>query len=115
MTKLTSFVKHSQSVCGIEGERLNNEVKTIYNNAEWATGVVTNYDVKTNQNSMFNNISIARFISIRTDAGITVKFNEDSNDGITIAANTTFNIDILEITNIFITAAQNANVKIFLI
>lgn len=114
MAKLTSFIQHPQAVCGPDGERLNNEVKTVYDNAEWATGTVTDYDVKGGQAKAFNNVTVARYVSIRTSAAITVKLNATGNDGISVAANTTLNIDTLEVTNIFITAAATANVKLFL-
>lgn len=100
--------------CDPEGLRPNWGLNVVYDNDEWATGIVTDYDVKANRAKMFNDISVARFVSIQTSAEISVKFNNSSNDTISIAANTVFNIDVLEITNIFLTAAATANVKIFL-
>lgn len=114
MSKLTSFIQHPQGVCGADGEHLNSEVRTVYDNAEWATGTVTDYDVKGGQAKAFNNVTVARYVSIRTNVAITVKFNATGSDAISVAANTTFEIDTLEVTNIFITAASTANVKIFL-
>jgi len=85
----------------------------LYENKEWATGIVTDYDVAVGQ-TMFNTITTARYVSIRTNAAITVKFNATTNDSVTIEANTSFDIDTMEVRNIFITAAASANVKIFI-
>ena len=114
MAKVTSFVKHPQSICNPDGSVFSSVCNTVYDNVEFATGIVTDYDVAANQATCFHAVTTARFCSIRTDADITVKFNLSTNEAITISANTTFNVDTLEITNIFITAAASANVKIFL-
>ena len=114
MAKITSRVKHPQSICGDDGSKINNVLNTVYDSDGWATGIVSDYDVKTNRAAMFSSVSNARYVSIRTDAQITVKFNLSTNSSITIDANTSFNCDTLETSNIFITAASSANVKIFL-
>ena len=114
MAKITSYGTTPHSVCHPDGSHLGGAVNTVYDNVEFATGIVTDYDVKENQATAFANVSLARFCSIRTDADISVKFNASTNHSITISANTTFNVDTLEITNIFITAAASANCKIFL-
>ena len=113
-TSSTSYGTTPQSVCNPDGSLLTNPVNDVYDNAEWATGAVTNYDVSAGQTSAFNNVTTATFVSIRTNAEITVKFNATTNDSITVTASTTFSIDTLLITNIYITAASTANVKIFL-
>ena len=114
MAKITSRVTHPQSVCGDDGSKFSNVCNTVYDNVEFATGIVSDYDVDTNQSAAFSNVTIAKYCSIRTDADITVKFNAATNASITVSANATFNVDTLEITNIYITAAASANVKIFL-
>lgn len=51
-------------------------------------------------------------VSIRTDSAITVKFNATTNDGITVAANTSFTISNMTFQDIFITNTGTAAVKI---
>ena len=117
MAKLTrgNYGGMPQAVCGPDGSHPNWMVNTAYQNKEWATGIVTNYDVAAGQ-TMFTaaTVPIARFVSIRTDAAITVRFNLVTNDAISIAVNTTFNVDTLEVSNIFLTATASATVKIFI-
>ncbi len=114
MAKISSYVKHPQGICGEDGSKLSAVLNTVYNNIEFATGIVSDYDLKANQATSFSGITIARYVSIRTDASITIKFNLTTNASITIDANTSFDCDTLEVTNIYITAAASANVKIFL-
>ena len=114
MAKVTSYGTTPHSVVHPDGSWLGGSVNTAYDNAEFASGIVSDYDVGTNESDAFNNVTLARYVSIRTDAAITVKFNSTSNPSITIEASTTFNVDTLEVTNIFLTAASSANVKIFL-
>ena len=110
----TSYGTTPQSVVNPDGSLLSAPINDVYDNAEWATGVVTDYDVSAGQSDAFSNITTATYVSIRTSAAITVKFNETTNASITVAASTTFTIDTLEVTNIFITAGSTANVKIFM-
>ena len=114
MAKVTSYGTTPHSVCHPDGSWLGSSVNTSYDNCEFASGIVSDYDVATNESDAFNNVTTARYVSIRTDAEITVKFNSTSNDSITVEASTTLNIDTLEVTNIYLTAASSANVKIFL-
>jgi len=104
-----------QSVVNPDGSWINGAVGTTYDSAEFATGVVSDYNVATNESDAFLNVTTARYISIRTDAAIMVKFNATTNGSVTIDANTSFTLSNLEITNIYITAASSANVKIILI
>lgn len=113
MPKISSYNLHPQSICGEDGSRVSNVLNTVYENKEFATGIVTDFNVAVGQ-SMFVKVPIAKYVSIRTDGAISVKFNATTNDSISIAANTSFNVDTLEVINIFITAASNANVKIFI-
>ena len=94
----------------------------VYSNDEFTVAnSTTDYDVETNE-SLFSDhgIGTARFIQIRTDQEITVKFNETTNDAITVPAGEIWqnepNRDRLKITNIFISNASGAiaNVKIFI-
>jgi len=114
MTKVTSYGKTPISVCHPDGSWFSGPVNTVYDNIEFNTGIVADYDLEANQATAFSNVPTARFVSIRTDAAISVKFNAATNHSITIAANTSFNSDTLEVTNIFITAVASANVKILL-
>jgi hypothetical protein len=115
MSKVTSYGKTPQSVCNPDGSIIGSGggSQTAYENHEWATGIVADYDVKAGQ-SAFGTVATARFVSIRTDAAISVKFNLTTNNSISIAANTSFNVDTLEVTNLYITAVASANVKVFL-
>jgi len=115
-TKRTTAPKYGttpQSICNPDGSFLNSPVNDVYENHEWATGIVTDYNVEAGQ-SAFATVPTATYVSIRTDAAITVKFNATTNNSITVAANTTFSVDTLLITNIYLTAAATANVKIFI-
>jgi len=88
---------------------------TLYENTEAtvATGQ-TAYDWATTA-SGFSTIGCAVYASIRTDQTITVKFNSTDNDGITIAStDSPYEIEGLEITNIYVAAVAEAAVKIFL-
>ena len=86
-----------------------------YDNDEWASGIVTDADVGATRTNMFKNVPIAQYVSIRTDAAISVKFNATTNPATSIAANTTFTLDsVLLVTNIYLTASASANVKVFL-
>ena len=70
--KVTSYGTTPHSVCHPDGSWLGNSVNTSYDNAEWATGVVSDYDVSSGQANAFSNITTARYVSIRTDAAISV-------------------------------------------
>jgi hypothetical protein len=115
MSKSTSFGKTPQSICNPDGSwiGLAGGSQTAYENHEWATGIVNDYNMKVGQTA-FGTVTTARFVSIRTDAAISVKFNLTTNNSVSIAANTSFSLETLEVTNIFCTAVASANVKIFL-
>ena len=51
---------------------------------------------------------------IRADGPITIKFNDSSNDPITIDANKPFAFGAIEITDVFITNAANVKIRIVL-
>lgn len=85
------------------------QAMTLYDNAEWATGVVSDYDVSAQ--TLFVNCLAPKYVSIRTDAAITIKFNSTSNHSITVAANTEFAIDF-QFQALYITAVSSANVKV---
>ena len=51
---------------------------------------------------------------IRTDVEITIKFNDASNDPITIEAGRPFAFGAIEITDVFITNSANAQIRIIL-
>lgn len=88
--------------------------KAIYESKEFLLGVVVNYNVKTGQSAFAGNLARAHNVIIRTDGDITVRFNSNTNDPITIKASEgQMSWSHLEITNIFITTA-GANVKIIL-
>jgi len=76
----------------------------------------TDYDWKTTGGG-FGNAVKSSFVSIRTDAEITVKLNETTNDGIVIAStDSPFEIDNkIFITNLYISNASGgaAAVQVF--
>jgi hypothetical protein len=113
MAKVSSRGTTPIPTCHPDGSWLALPVNTSYENHEWATGIVNDYDVKVGQTA-FGTVPTARFVSIRTDAAISVKFNLTTNNSVSIAANTSFSLETLEVTNIFCTAVASANVKIFL-
>lgn len=118
MAKVTSFVKHPQSTCAPDGSHYAGEVNTSYDNAEFLlSSGQPEYDVKTSVTDAFSNITTARYVSIRTDQTITVKFNDTGNHSITItSSDSPLTIDTLEVTNIYIlnTSGSAANIKILL-
>lgn len=121
MAKISSgnYVEHPQSVCGPDGSHPNWMVNTVYDNAEFtvANGT-TDYDVSANEAKAFNNVPLARYVSIRTDVTITVKFNATTNDSITItSSDSPLTLDVLEVSNIYISNASGstANIKILLL
>lgn len=91
----------------------------LYDNVEFSLdNDTTNYDVKTNQATAFNNINIATDVSIRTDKTITTRFNSTTNPAITVtSSDSPFNFDSLRVTNIYLTNSSGsaANIKIFMI
>jgi len=98
------------------------EPRIDYDNSEFslATGQ-TDYDVATNQTYAWNNVTVAKYMTIRTDQTITIKLNSDSNDAITVtSSDSPYVFDYeklgLEITNVYITNASGstAAIKIFL-
>lgn len=81
----------------------------------------TDYDVKTNQSTyVFKNVPTARFIELKTDQLITIKFNATTNFGVELTATEGKLIieparERLAITNIFITTTViNTNIKLFM-
>ena len=91
-------------------------VSTIYESKEGATGVVSNVNVRTiaGFTTLFDTVKIAYRMVIRTDAAITLRFNGSGNDAFTLAANTSLDLNCLEVTSIFVTAASSAALKIFI-
>jgi hypothetical protein len=85
-----------------------------YDNAEWTTGTLTNYDVATPNQTLFVNCLRPNKVVIRADGAITVKFNSTSNPAITVAANTAFELDI-SFTSLYITTTGATAVKILML
>lgn len=89
------------------------QAMSIYTSKEGATGIVTDQDITgiAAFAALFTTVGISQNTILRTDAAITVRFNSVSNDAISIAANERFEIEWLNISKIFITAAATANLK----
>ncbi len=93
-----------------------------YDNAEFVVANATvNYDVKTNQTNLFGGASsnvgqVAYFVRSSTDQTVTLKFNDTSEDSITLTSSMSpFVLDnTIEVSNIYITnnSGANANVKV---
>ena len=99
------------------------EETDTYDYAEFtlATGQ-TDYDVKTNETDAFKNITKARYIQIRSDVDLSIKFNSTSMPSITLDVSEDESIIIrtqierLAVTNIFITnnSGSTANIRLFM-
>lgn len=102
---------HDQSL-----KAMASSISTIYESKEGATGVVSNVNIRTiaGFTTLFDNVQIAYRVIIRTDVNITVRFNSNANDAITVEANTTFDFNALEVSSIFITAAGSAALKVII-
>ena len=123
MAKITSYVKHPQSICSPDGSHPSWKVNTSYDNTEFnVTTATTDYNVATNQNTTFGGANskvgeLARYVSIRTNGTVTVKFNDTSNHSITVtSSDSPLTLDNLEVSNIFISNVSGTTVaiKIFL-
>lgn len=115
------------SVWAIDGKngdfRLSNEADRVlgtmvtsqYRNREFALpGGASDYDLQANQSVFDATFTRAHYISIRTDADISIKFNSITNDAITIGpGESPFQIDRLEYNNVFLSSTPGANVKIW--
>lgn len=96
---------------------MNNSLTQNYDSAEFtlATGQ-TNYDVRANQSDSFKSIKVYRRVEIRTNVAISIKLNSTSNSSITIDfTDSPYTLDIVEITNIYITNASGSTASIKLI
>lgn len=91
-------------------------IGTIYESKEAASGIVSAVNIRTiaGFTTLFDTVKIAYRVVIRTDAAITVRFNSVSNDPVTIAANTSFDCNFLEVSSIFVTAASSAALKVII-
>jgi len=99
------------------------EPRITYDNSEFNLATAqTDYDEGTNESDAFNNATVAKYISIRTDQTITVKLNATTNDAITITSSDspmTFKYEDLglEVRAIYISNASGstAAIKILLV
>ena len=94
-----------------------NSLTQNYDSAEFtlATGQ-TDYDVDANVTAFFSNIKVYRRVEIRTNVSISIKLNKTTNSAITIGFNDSpYTLDIIEITNIYITNASGSTASIKLI
>ena len=89
---------------------LAGSVNPLYESKEFVVGA-GEYDVKANVSGAFSEVPIGHNFTIRTDADITVRFNTNSKDAITVlAAEGVFSWNHTEFINVFING-ENANVK----
>lgn len=87
-----------------------------YDSAEFtlATGN-TDYEVRAEIASFFNNIKVYRRVEIRTNVNISIKLNNTSNPVISINfTDSPYTLDIIEVTNIFLTnnSGSTASIRI---
>jgi len=96
------------------------EETNFYDSVEFnVPASTTNYDVDANVADAFTNVPVARFVELITNCDITVRFNLNTNHGITVlATDGKLNIlpdrERLKVTNIFITnaTAGTATIKL---
>jgi hypothetical protein len=96
---------------------MNNSLTQSYDSAEFtlATGN-TDYNVRTQVAAFFNSIKVYRRVEIRTNANISIKLNSTSNSAISVSfTDSPYTLDIIEVTNIFITNASGSTASIKLI
>lgn len=87
------------------------QAPTKYDSAEWSQALVTDYDVSAQ--TLFVNCPNPNKVIIRTDTTMTVKFELTTNPAITVAANTSFELDLC-VSKIYITTTGATAVKIIL-
>jgi hypothetical protein len=85
------------------------QVPTKYDNASWTQAAATNYDVSAQ--TLFVNCKNPKYVSIRTDQTITVKFNSTSNPAITVSANTELSLDFM-FQAMYVTTTTDSALKI---
>jgi hypothetical protein len=96
---------------------MNNSLTQNYDSAEFtlATGNI-DYDVRTQVAAFFSNIKVYRRVEIRTSENISIKLNSSSNPSITVGySDSPYTLEIIEITNLFITNNSGATTAIKLI
>ena len=88
-----------------------------YDSAEFTlTTGNTDYDVRTEIAGFFKNIKVYRKVEIRTNVNISVKLNKTGNSAITINfTDSPYTLDIIEVTNIYITNSSGSTASIKLI
>ena len=92
-------------------------MKPDYESKEFTVANGTNSkDVKATEGAFGAALPRAHSVLIRSDQNITIRFNDDANDDITVFADVEFPISTLEVTNIFIdnNSGNPAAVKIIL-
>lgn len=90
-------------------------MKPVYESREYALGVVVNDSLK-NNHAAFVLFSRAHNLIVRTDQNITIRLNSVANDAISVtAAEGAISINIVEMTDVFITTTVATNIKILLV
>lgn len=90
---------------------------TVYENHEYTVATGQTNNALLAQTDAFATVPVATLVSIRTDQTITVRFNVNTNNAITVTStDSPFETDYLEVTDVFITNASGstANIKILL-
>lgn len=75
----------------------------------------TDYDVKSNQSDLFNNVPVGKKVVIFTNVDVTIKFNNSNLPGISLPVTRSpwqTPQDFLEINNIFITNSSGSTATI---
>ena len=88
-----------------------------YDSAEFtlATGN-DDYEIRGNEANFFKNIKVYRRVEVRTNVNISIKLNRVDNSAITVNfTDSPYTLDIVEITNIFITNNSGSTAAIKLI
>jgi hypothetical protein len=115
---MNSTIRHLTKKAPSDLEQTGQAVVTmavnLYENAEFTVNGVTDQNVTTAQ-GLFDVVTKAHYVEIRTDAAISVKFNSTSNDAISISTtDSPYKMSVLAVENIFLTSVGSANVKVFI-
>jgi len=88
------------------------QVPTLYENAEFTLGAQTNYNAALQ--ALFVTCPNPKYVSIRTDTSMTVRFNSATAPAITVAANTVLEL-YFQCKAIYITTSGSTAIKILLL
>lgn len=87
-----------------------NAVGTVYDADAFTLGIVTNQSLKNRGGStLFLNVPIAQRVLLRSDQTITIRLNATTNPAITVEGGVAYEIDWLQVSDIFVTTTAVSN------